>query len=73
MNALYFLLIPLVIVLVASLYTYLRGRRPTNLHSGVDGFRREMHALSPDSGPRPRRFDAQGTPPARPSRPDRGT
>ncbi|NLV55260.1 MAG: hypothetical protein GXY13_06585 [Acidimicrobiales bacterium] len=58
MTALYFLLIPLLVVVVASVYLYLRGRKPTGLHSGIDGFRKEMHALSPDSGPRPRRFES---------------
>ena len=47
MNPLVFLLIPVVIVLLASLFMWLRGRKPTTLRSGIDGFQREMDALSP--------------------------
>lgn len=71
MNPLVFLLIPVVIVLLASLVMYLRGRQPTTLRSGIDSFQREMDALSPDKGGdhRPRRFDgATARPPARPKR-----
>lgn len=72
MSVFLFLLIPVVIVLVASLAVYLAGRDRTSVTSGVDGFQREMHALSPDGGPRkPRRFTADGPsttqpPPRRP-------
>jgi hypothetical protein len=63
-----FLLIPVVVVLVASLYVYVRGRQPTGLHSGIDGFQREMNAISPDAAQRrQRRFDTG--PPTRPVRP----
>lgn len=57
-----FLLIPVVIVVAASLILWLRGRQPTTLHSGVDSFQREMHALSPDSRVTrtPRRFESDG-------------
>lgn len=57
-----FLLIPAVVVVVATLVVWLRGRQPTTLHSGVEGFRREMHALSPDSNAirNPRRFESDG-------------
>jgi hypothetical protein len=71
MNPLVFLLIPVVIVLLASLFVYLRGRKPTTLRSGIDGFQREMDALSPDRGAdrRPRRFDSETSPgPVRPRR-----
>ncbi len=62
-----FLIIPVVIILLASLVMWVRGRNPTTLKSGIDGFSREMRALSPDEAPRaPRRFDAD--PPR--SRPD---
>jgi hypothetical protein len=60
-----FLLVPVVIILLASLFMWLRGRNPTTLKSGIDGFNREMRALSPDDAPRsPRRFEAE-----RPSEP----
>lgn len=68
MNPLVFLLIPVVIVVVASLVMWLRSRQPQTLRSGVDGFQREMEALSPERATRsPRRFEA----PSPPSRPDR--
>lgn len=71
MNPLVFLLIPVVIVIVASLVMWLRGRQPQTLNSGIDSFQREMHALSPDGSAtrNPRRFDADA--PTRSPRPDR--
>ena len=71
MNPLVFLLIPVVIVLLASFVMYLRGRKPTTLRSGIDSFQREMDALSPERGNerRPRRFDSDSSPgPVRPQR-----
>jgi hypothetical protein len=57
-----FLLVPVAIVVLASLVVYVRGRKPVTLHSGIDDFQREMHALSPSSGAKkPRRFEADGT------------
>lgn len=62
MSVFLFLLIPVVIVVVASFVVYLAGRDRTSVTSGVDGFQREMHALSPEGGPRkPRRFSSDGT------------
>ncbi len=61
MSPFVFLLIPVVIVAVGSAVLYLRQRKPTTLHSGIEDFRREMNALSPEGQPelrRPRRFDA---------------
>jgi hypothetical protein len=56
-----FLVIPVAIIVLASLFMWLRGRNPTTLRSGIDGFNREMQALSPDDGHRkPRRFEAHG-------------
>lgn len=57
-----FLLIPVVIVVAASLILWLRGRQPTTLSSGIDSFQREMHALSPDAAVTraPRRFESDG-------------
>lgn len=74
MNPLVFLLIPVVIVIVASVVMWLRGRQPQTLHSGIDSFQREMHALSPDGSAsrNPRRFDADdSTRSPRSPRPDR--
>lgn len=62
-SAYYFLLIPVVVILVASAYLYVRGRKPTGLRAGVDGFQREMEALSPGARPKPRRFESERTPP----------
>ncbi|HYI62449.1 MAG TPA: hypothetical protein VEW93_11670 [Acidimicrobiales bacterium] len=65
MSPFVFLLIPVVIVVLASLVMWLRGRQPQTLNSGIHGFRREMDALSPGAAsPRPRRFDAEGGPDA---------
>lgn len=75
MSPFVFLLVPVVIIAVASLYLWVRGRQPTNMHSGIHGFQREMQALSPDAQTRkPRRFDADGTsgPARRPTRPGPG-
>ena len=41
---------PVLIVLAASLVMWMRNRQPTSLQSGVDAFRREMQALSPERG-----------------------
>lgn len=55
MSALVFLAIPVVIIAVGVLLLWLRHRKPTSLHSGVEAFQREMKALSPDGGGRGRR------------------
>lgn len=60
---LFYLLVPLVIVLLASFVMWARNRQPTSLQSGVDDFRREMQALSPDA------LKAQRDRAARPSAP----
>ena len=49
MTILVYLLVPLLIVLAASLVMWMRNRQPTSLQSGVDDFRREMQALSPEA------------------------
>ena len=49
MSILVYLLVPLLIVLAASLVMWMRNRQPTSLQSGVDDFRREMQALSPEA------------------------
>jgi hypothetical protein len=68
MSPFVFLLIPVVIILLASLVMWLRGRQPQTLRSGIHGFQREMQALSPEAkAPRMRRFDSDGPgePPSR--------
>ncbi len=72
MSPFVFLLVPFAVILLASLVLWARGRQPTNMHSGITGFQREMQALSPDTQHRkPRRFESDGTsrpatPPGRP-------
>lgn len=71
MSPFVFLLVPVVIIVVASLILWLRGRQPTNMHSGIRGFQREMEALSPSPQIRkPRRFESDGT--SRPRRREPG-
>ncbi len=43
-----FLAIAVVMSAVGSAVLYLRSRQPTSLESGIDAFRREMRALSPE-------------------------
>ena len=64
MTILVYLLVPLLIVLAASLVMWMRNRQPTSLQSGVDDFRREMQALSPEV------LRAQRQRPAERQRPD---
>jgi hypothetical protein len=73
MSPFVFLLVPVVIIALASFVMWVRGRSPQTLHSGIDGFQREMKALSPEAAARkPRRFEADGETeaPAAPRRPD---
>ncbi len=61
-SALSFLAIAVVMSAVGCAVLYLRSRQPTSLESGIDAFRREMDALSPEeerarrsrNGPPPR-------------------
>ncbi len=55
MSVFAYLLVPIAVVAVAALVTWARNRQPTSLQSGVDSFRREMDALSPDAAPTYRR------------------
>ena len=55
MKVLLYLLVPVLVVTVAAAVTWLRNRQPTSLQSGVDAFRREMDALSPEANPLHRR------------------
>ncbi|CAN5562068.1 hypothetical protein BH24ACT4_BH24ACT4_10160 [soil metagenome] len=69
MSPFVFLVIPVIIIVLASLVMWVRGRTPTTLRSGIDGFSREMQALSPDETPRPsRRFESDAA--SRSPRPD---
>lgn len=65
MIVLAYLLVPVLVVAIAASVTWLRNRQPTSLQSGVDSFRREMDALSPEAVPtHRRRTDPQGQGPA---------
>jgi hypothetical protein len=50
-----FVLLPRLVVTIYALATWWRNRQPSSLESGVDAFRREMSALSPDAAPVQRR------------------
>lgn len=49
MTALTFLLFPVLIVAVGSFVMWWRGRQPSSVESGIESFRREMQALSPEA------------------------
>ncbi len=49
MTALFFLLIPVIIVAVGCVVLWWRGRQPSSVESGIESFRREMQALSPEA------------------------
>lgn len=55
MMILLYLLIPALVVGAAASVLWLRNREPTSLESGVESFRREMQALSPEAAPDHRR------------------
>lgn len=60
MKILLFLLVPILAVSAYALWVWARDRQPSSVESGVDAFRREMTALSPDAAPvqrRPERGD----------------
>ena len=58
MTAVIFLLLAVVISAVGCAVVYFRSRQPTSLESGIDAFRREMQALSPDEASEPHRTRA---------------
>ena len=63
MNILWFVIVPLLVGTAAALASWVRNHQPTSLQSGVDSFRREMDALSPDAAPEHRRrTDPSGGP-----------
>lgn len=73
MTILGYVLIPVLIVALFAAFSWFRNRQPTSLQSGVDSFRREMEALSPDADPLHRRRSAgpgSRPPSARPRDPD---
>jgi len=76
-NVLGYLLVPVLVVAIAASVMWARNRQPTSLQSGVDSFRREMDALSPDADPLRRRADTGGDaptgPPRRPRTPEQET
>ncbi len=55
MKILLYLLVPVAIVTVSAVFIWFRNRQPSSLESGVDAFRKEMDALSPDAAPQHRR------------------
>lgn len=62
MRILGYLLVPALVVAAAAMFTWVRNRQPTSLESGVDSFRREMDALSPDAAPQFRNREEPGEP-----------
>lgn len=55
MNGLVFLLAALLLSIIGSFLLWLRYRKPTSLHHGIDSFSKEMQALSPERGRTERR------------------
>ena len=55
MKILLFVLLPILVVSAYALWVWARNREPSSVESGVDAFRREMTALSPDAAPVQRR------------------
>jgi len=49
-----FLLVPLIVIVIASAVLVMRHRPPKDARSSVESFRREMQALAPDDD-QPRR------------------
>jgi len=49
MSVLLYLLVPVLVVAGVATAMWLRNRQPTSLEAGVESFRREMEALSPDA------------------------
>ncbi|MCU1353276.1 MAG: hypothetical protein JWM05_2485, partial [Acidimicrobiales bacterium] len=69
MKVLVYLLVPILVVAIWSTAMWARNHKPSSLQSGVDDFRREMNALSPDPVPEPRRPNGRPAPGgARPAR-----
>ncbi len=72
MTVLVYLLVPVLVVAIAASITWARNRQPTSLQSGVESFRREMEALSPEGDPpqpASRSIRPPAVPPTAPRRP----
>ena len=54
MGVLLFLLVPLAVIVVASIVLTLANRKPQSMRSSMESFQREMQALSPDNEPKRR-------------------
>jgi preprotein translocase subunit SecG len=48
MSVLFFLLAPLVAIVVASFVLVLQQRKPQGMRSSIEGFQQQMKALSPE-------------------------
>jgi hypothetical protein len=59
MSALVFLGVALLVSLVGIAIMALRARQPTSLESGIDAFKREMDALSPEQEARRRQANRE--------------
>jgi hypothetical protein len=60
MSVLLYLLVPVIVVTIASVVIWYRGHKPTSLEGGIDSFKREMKALSPEAERRARRGGRPG-------------
>jgi hypothetical protein len=54
MSILLFLLVPLLVIVVGSFVLVFRQRKPQGMRSSIEGFQKEMKALSPDNDVEPR-------------------
>jgi len=63
-----FVLLPVLIVTAYAMAMWVRNRQPSSVESGIDAFRREMSALSPDAAPVHRRPERPGDSPGDASR-----
>ncbi|MGB3056237.1 MAG: hypothetical protein WBB52_15425, partial [Acidimicrobiales bacterium] len=68
-----YILIPALVVAVVAVISWVRNRQPTSMEAGLDSFRREMRALSPEAAPSFRHREEPGSDgrpgPPRPPRP----
>lgn len=54
MGVLMFLLVPLAVIVIASMALTLLNRKPQSMRSSMESFQREMKALAPDNEERKR-------------------
>lgn len=71
MKILVYVLVPMLVVAVAATISWYRNRQPTSMEAGLDSFRREMRALSPEAAPNFRRREEPDAAPGRPPGPPR--